>query len=163
HEQHERNRSGTHDGTLPISTSCPEHQNRLYHPSRSPKWKFPLHHFFTSMRPASDRPGTSLAKGRQQQIAQVGKRTLKTLSPLLRCWPDNGLMALILLLLATTGGPAAEPVGFSRQVRPILSDRCFKCHGPDGNARKRNLRFDVPEGLFKALEDGKQVLKPGSP
>jgi hypothetical protein len=45
--------------------------------------------------------------------------------------------ALLLLLLS---GPE---VGFNRDVRPILSDRCFACHGPDKNARKSKLRLDI--------------------
>ena len=44
--------------------------------------------------------------------------------------------------LASSALSAAQ-VDFNRDVRPILSDNCFACHGPDQNARKADLRFDV--------------------
>ncbi len=60
---------------------------------------------------------------------------------------------------------AADPakVDFNFQIRPLLSDRCFKCHGPDEKARKAKLRLDLREGILKELEDGWAVVKPGNP
>lgn len=48
-----------------------------------------------------------------------------------------------------------DKIDFNFHVKPILSDRCFTCHGPDGNARKENLRFDTKEGAFAALGKSK--------
>ena len=54
--------------------------------------------------------------------------------------------------------PAEEPVNFSRQVLPILSDRCFHCHGPDATHREADLRLDQHESV---VESGAVV--PGEP
>lgn len=65
---------------------------------------------------------------------------------------------------ATAGAavPAAAlpPVDFSREVRPILSDKCYHCHGPDEQGRKAQLRFDTKAGAFR-LRDGAAVIVPG--
>jgi hypothetical protein len=59
---------------------------------------------------------------------------------------------------------AASPgeVSFNFQVRPVLSDRCFACHGPDEKSRKGKLRLDTPEGAHQVLAQA-QGLKPFAP
>ena len=51
---------------------------------------------------------------------------------------------LVLLLLTFLPLPAADVLSYNRDVRPILSDKCFSCHGPDAAARKAKLRLDLP-------------------
>ncbi len=60
--------------------------------------------------------------------------------------------------LGVLGGlsSAAEPLKFSRDVLPILSDNCFACHGPDERARKADLRLDQKESAFAG-----NVIVPG--
>jgi len=55
-----------------------------------------------------------------------------------------------------------DTIDFNRHVRPILSDRCFGCHGPDGNkGREAGLRLDTFEGATMVLESGKRAIVPG--
>ncbi|MEO6980798.1 MAG: PSD1 and planctomycete cytochrome C domain-containing protein, partial [Mucilaginibacter sp.] len=58
-----------------------------------------------------------------------------------------------------------DSISYNFNIRPILSDKCYKCHGPDASKRQANLRLDKPESAFKALRDNPNahVLVPGSP
>ena len=62
---------------------------------------------------------------------------------------------------AGPAGDAADPVDFRRDVRPILSDRCFTCHGPDAAARTSPLRFDSLEGASVELDSGGRAFVAG--
>ena len=79
----------------------------------------------------------------------------------------NGAVATALvavgLWLPASPGFAAESIEFNRVIRPILSDNCFKCHGPDSAARKQNLRFDLEEGLLGKTDEGLDIVVPGRP
>lgn len=74
---------------------------------------------------------------------------------------------VIVLLIAITGlciylsscsdkqmGVAAdEKISYNFHIRPILSDKCFNCHGPDANKREAGLRLDIAEEAYKALQE----------
>ncbi len=60
---------------------------------------------------------------------------------------------------------AEEVVSYNRDIRPLLSDRCFACHGPDDAKREAKLRLDLSNGDLSPLSarDGYQVIKSGDP
>ncbi|MFP6752575.1 MAG: c-type cytochrome domain-containing protein [Pirellulaceae bacterium] len=70
-------------------------------------------------------------------------------------------LALALVLVNTGTMPAAKPVNFNRDIRPILSNNCFACHGPDKNERQADLRLDQREGALSKLESGTAAIVPG--
>ena len=55
-------------------------------------------------------------------------------------------------------------MSYNADVRPILSDKCFLCHGPDVKKNKAGLRLDTPEGAYAALsdDDSLHAISPGS-
>jgi len=62
-----------------------------------------------------------------------------------------------------SASPAKAKVDFTREVRPILANHCFKCHGPDEGARKAKLRLDVRDEAIKPAKSGEKAIIPGKP
>src|SRR6184192_2330784 len=58
---------------------------------------------------------------------------------------------------------AGAAVDFNREIRPILTENCFKCHGPDDGARKAKLRFDIRAEALKPAKSGAVPIVPGAP
>ena len=81
------------------------------------------------------------------------------------------IVALLLALLAYYACNKKEPgrlpdkVSYNFHVRPILPDKCFKCHGPDANKREAGLRLDKPENAYAPLKETKGgfAIVPGKP
>jgi len=72
-----------------------------------------------------------------------------------------GWLALIVLGTTQIAMAAAPKLSFNRDVRPILSDNCFQCHGPDEKQRQGKLRLDQKEHAFAPAESGKAALVAG--
>ena len=67
-------------------------------------------------------------------------------------------LCLIAAVFVASIAPAAENISYNRDVRPILSDTCFKCHGPDKNHREAKLRLDERDAAL-----AKKAFVPGKP
>ena len=58
---------------------------------------------------------------------------------------------------------SSDKIDFNFDIKPLLADRCFECHGPDENAREAELRLDRKEGAFGDLGDGYFPIVAGKP
>jgi Protein of unknown function (DUF1553)/Protein of unknown function (DUF1549)/Planctomycete cytochrome C len=75
-------------------------------------------------------------------------------------------LVLSALLCCQVGASAAEPAGvidYNRKIRPILSNNCFRCHGPDAAERESGLRLDRRDDALAPAESGKRAIVPGKP
>jgi len=89
--------------------------------------------------------------------------------------PNNLLLAFVsgVFLFASCNAPSgtgdelvpSNQISYNFHVRPILSDKCFACHGPDANKREAGLRLDTEKGAYAALKDEPEnhVIVPGKP
>jgi hypothetical protein len=68
-------------------------------------------------------------------------------------------ISCVVVLSATS--MAAQSIEFNRDIRPILSDKCFTCHGPDAANRKTKLRFDIESGAMIELRQGQHAIVAG--
>src|SRR5215470_4086056 len=78
------------------------------------------------------------------------------------------VIGLMLICAGSLSGRRAtakvtETVSFNRDIRPIFSDTCFRCHGPDKNSRKAGLRLDIREEAIVKRKSGVTPIVPGKP
>ena len=69
-------------------------------------------------------------------------------------------VAFVCTWLAPLAAATEAAVEFNRDIRPIFSDKCYTCHGPDAGNRKTKLRFDVEGGAKIDLGKGRQAIAP---
>ncbi len=74
-----------------------------------------------------------------------------------------GLVVVSFTLLARAETAAKNTISFNRDIRPILAENCFSCHGTDSAARKAGLRLDHFENATNKLESGVTAIVPGAP
>jgi len=72
-----------------------------------------------------------------------------------------GVASILLMMSHVPARAADDRIDFDRQIRPILSDNCYKCHGPDEKVRKAHLRLDTRDGAMRVY-DGKAVIVSGN-
>ena len=79
-----------------------------------------------------------------------------------RPWLLPGLLFLTCVPAGAAPATEAAALSYNRDIRPILSDKCFACHGMDAKTRKADLRLDVMEEAVKPLKEGTPLV-PGNP
>lgn len=82
--------------------------------------------------------------------------------------PSLSMRALILctlcfLIIGCGNRSLPDEITFNKHIRPVLSDKCFKCHGPDAGSREGDLRLDLEDEAKAAREEGYRVIDPGKP
>ena len=73
------------------------------------------------------------------------------------------MLRIFSAFILTSLPAVAEGLSFNRDIRPILSDKCFACHGMDPKKREAKLRLDMPDAATAKNEEGKAAIVPGKP
>src|SRR5258708_30063652 len=79
----------------------------------------------------------------------------------LMSWPTRGFTTVATIAAWScvfSSSLEAATVDFQRQIRPILSDNCFHCHGPDKETRMAGMRLDTRDGMLEHRKNGVPVV-----
>src|SRR5262245_34061065 len=105
-------------------------------------------------------------EGRSSTIIRVRGAVANLLHTSPRLHMRSLLLSMAFLLSAfavPVRAARGEPVDFNRDVQPLLSRHCFKCHGPDDKARKAKVRLDVRDAVTAETKGGHRPIVPGKP
>ena len=69
----------------------------------------------------------------------------------------------VLAVMCSAVALRAEEIRFAQDIRPLLSDKCFACHGPDEEHREGGLRLDLQANAFGQADSEEPIITPGKP
>src|ERR1041385_3398316 len=118
------------------------------------------HNYVASGRGKSLNKLGALGTNIESLAKSVSASSISRLRGLLR---KNFFIAAILCTAVAGAGAGQNKVDFNREIRPILSDNCYACHGPDAGKRKAGLRLDLKEGAFAKLKSDNFAIVPKHP
>src|SRR5215510_2709620 len=89
-------------------------------------------------------------------VGLILKLSVLLLAPLFLSYATRGV-----IVRAVQNSAPARQIDFNRDIRPIIADKCFACHGPDATAKKIKLRLDSEEAATADLGRGRRAIVPG--
>ena len=96
----------------------------------------------------------------EREAMIVISNTRSTMVHMRAAWISTGTVACLICVQIAIG---AEPLSYNRDIRPVLSDNCFACHGPDQSHQEGGLRLDLREVAVQPADSGEIAIVPGEP
>lgn len=101
-----------------------------------------------------------MSKDRKNEVFVIARYLHHLVSHWL--WPAGAVIVLLIQAVGSRCQAQDQTIDFNRDVRRILSNNCFKCHGFDANKRQAGLRLDTRDGATAKLKSGRTAIAPGN-